>query len=170
MRREQPVNHESYFGWGVALIGAACLLVFVEVFIPSGGLIAVASAAAACAGIVMLFLHNPMSGIIGLLATMILGPMAIAFAFRMFPHTPIGRRMILGARPSDPTEGVTHQETLHAMIGAEGDAITDLRPVGVVRIDGERHDALAEGPMIEAGSRVRVVIVEANQIKVRKID
>ncbi len=164
------MEHDSYFGWGVALIGAACALIFIEVFIPSGGLIAVSAAASACAGIVMLFIYDPMWGVIGLLATMILGPMAIAFAFRMFPHTPIGRRMILGSRPSDPAEAVTHLDSMQALIGAEGDAITDLRPVGVVRIDGERHDALAEGPMIEAGSRVRVVVVEANQIKVRKID
>ena len=164
------MEHESYFWWGISLIGAACALIFIEVFIPSGGLIAVSSAVAACAGVVMLFMYDPMWGVIGLLATMILGPMALTFAFKMFPHTPIGRRMILGSRLPDPSEVANHHDTMQALIGTEGDAVTDLRPVGVVRIDGERHDALAEGPMIEAGSRVRVVVVEANQIKVRKID
>lgn len=167
------MDPESYFAWGIALIAAACALIFIEVFIPSGGLIAIGAAVAACTGIVMLFLYEPMWGVIGLLACMILGPMALTVAFKMFPHTPLGRRMILGSKPADPAdpaETTQRHDALHALIGAEGKAVSDLRPVGVVRIEGERHDALAEGPMIEAGSRVRVVIVEANQIKVRKID
>ena len=164
------MDSDPYFWWGFILILAACALIFIEVFIPSGGLIAACSAVAACAGIVMLFVHDPMWGVIGLLLTMILGPITLTFAFRMFPHTPLGKRMILGSSVSDPKEVAKHHETMHALIGSEGEAISDLRPVGVVRIDGERHDALAEGPMIEAGSRVRVVIVESNQVKVRKID
>lgn len=164
------MDGDMYFWWGFVLIGAACALIFIEVFIPSGGLIAVGAAIAACAGIVMLFLHSTMSGVIGLLTALILGPMTLTFAFKMFPHTPIGKRMILGTSVSSAKEVAEHREAMHALIGSEGEAITDLRPVGVVRIEGERHDALAEGPMIEAGSRVRVVVVESNQVKVRKIE
>ena len=56
-----------------------------------------------------------------------------------------------------------------ALIGSEGKALTDLRPVGVIEIGGRRFDALAETRMIEGGARVRVTAVEYNQIKVREV-
>lgn len=163
------MSSESYLAWGIALIAASIVLIFVEVFIPSGGLIAVTAGISACTGIVFLFIHDQMWGFIGLAATLVLGPMALTFAFKAFPHTPIGRRMILGTKNLDPMRVAERHNALLALLDAEGEAITDLRPVGVVRIEGKRHDALAEGPMIEAGSRIRVVVIEANQIKVRKI-
>ncbi len=163
------MSSESYLAWGIALIASSIFLIFVEVFIPSGGLIAVTAGISACTGIIFLFIHDQMWGFIGLGATLVLGPMALTLAFKAFPHTPIGRRLILGTRNSDPERVAERHDALLALLDTEGEAITDLRPVGVVRIEGKRHDALAEGPMIEAGSRVRVVVVEADQIKVRKI-
>ena len=58
-------------------------------------------------------------------------------------------------------------QALRALIGSEGTAVSDLRPVGKVRIEGERLDALAESGMIEAGTPVVVTTVYDNQIKVR---
>ena len=51
----------------------------------------------------------------------------------------------------------------------EGVAITDLRPGGTIRIGKDRYDALAEGRVIEAGRRVRVVGFETGQVKVRAV-
>lgn len=62
----------------------------------------------------------------------------------------------------------SERDALHALVGAEGVAMTDLRPVGAVRIDGTRYDALAEVGVIAAGTKVRVTKVEFNQIKVRE--
>ncbi|MHC5009117.1 MAG: NfeD family protein [Planctomycetota bacterium] len=45
--------------------------------------------------------------------------------------------------------------------------MTDLRPVGVVKIDGQRIDALAESGIVEAETPVVVTDVYDNQIKVR---
>jgi membrane-bound serine protease (ClpP class) len=53
------------------------------------------------------------------------------------------------------------------MIGKQGLALTDLRPVGVIDLDGQRTDALAETTYIKAGSRVRIVQADGSQIKVR---
>lgn len=50
--------------------------------------------------------------------------------------------------------------------GAVGEAITTLRPVGVVEIDGERYDAIAEAEYIEAGTRVQVLRVQGYQVVV----
>ena len=45
--------------------------------------------------------------------------------------------------------------------------VTGLRPVGVVKINGQRVDALAEGGVIAANTPVLVTDVYDNQIKVR---
>lgn len=51
----------------------------------------------------------------------------------------------------------------------EGEARTDLRPAGLVEIDGKKLDVVTAGEMIEEGRRVRVVKVEGNRIVVRAI-
>ncbi len=52
-------------------------------------------------------------------------------------------------------------------LGKEGIAVTPLRPVGIVEIDGERIEAATEGQYIAAGSRVRVVAMDRRRYFVR---
>ncbi|MBZ0170816.1 MAG: hypothetical protein K8E66_00400, partial [Phycisphaerales bacterium] len=59
--------------WGLALIGIAAVLLLVEVFVPSGGLIAAIAGVSALSGVIMLWNFSTMWGIIGLLAVLILG-------------------------------------------------------------------------------------------------
>ncbi len=53
------------------------------------------------------------------------------------------------------------------LIGAEGMTLSALRPVGFVKINGQRIDAMAETGVIEANMPVVVTDVYDNQIKVR---
>ncbi|SHK72799.1 NfeD family protein [Rhodothermus profundi] len=52
-------------------------------------------------------------------------------------------------------------------LGKEGIAVTPLRPVGIVEIEGERIEAATEGQYIAAGSRVRVVAMDRRRYFVR---
>jgi len=160
--------------WGLGLLAAAVLLAVVELFVPSGGLIALASAVVAVVGVVVLFRHDTTWGLIGLLAVLVLGPMAFVFGLKVYPNTPVGQRMIMGENGRDVgVEQVDREnklkEHLLAMVGEDGEALTDLRPVGTVVVGGERHEALAEGNYVEAGSRIRVTRVESGQLKVRPL-
>lgn len=160
--------------WGLGLLAAAVLLVIVEVFIPSGGLIAVMSAGSAIAGVVVLFNVSTTWGLIGALVVLVLAPAAFAFSLKVWPHTPIGKRLVLGDRTeeeiaADAMREVQAREVLDALVGAEGVAISDLRPVGKVQIDGQRYDALSESTLIRAGTRVRVTFADGSQIKVRPV-
>ena len=56
---------------------------------------------------------------------------------------------------------------LRQLIGVNGVSITALRPVGTVKIEGKRIDALAETGVIDADTPVVVTDVYDNQIKVR---
>jgi membrane-bound serine protease (ClpP class) len=55
------------------------------------------------------------------------------------------------------------------LLGKEGDAHTELRPAGIVLIDGRKVDVVTGGEMVERGKRVRVVKVEGNRIVVKAI-
>jgi len=52
-------------------------------------------------------------------------------------------------------------------LGKEGVAVTPLRPVGIVEVEGERIEAATEGQYIAAGSRVRVVAMDRRRYFVR---
>jgi membrane-bound ClpP family serine protease len=159
---------------GLGLIAAGVLLMVAEVFIPSGGILAILAGVTSLVGVVILFYEDTTWGLIGVLGVLVLGPVGISFALKVWPNTPIGRRMLLG----DLTEEEIALQKLaekeerdrwRALVGAEGIVMTPLRPVGVVRIGDVRYDALAETGLIESGARVRVTAVQDNQIKVRAI-
>jgi len=167
------VNSEEMLYWGLGLLAASLLLVVVDVFIPSGGLIALVSTGCAVGGIVCLFRVGALWGLAGLGTMIVLGPTAFAFALKVWPSTPMGRRM-LGEKPAEEIEAdrlaaLRERERYLGMVGAEGVVLSDLRPVGVVQIDGHRYDALSESGFIPVGSKVRITLAEPSQIKVRRI-
>ena len=164
---------ETLLLWGLGLMAIGLLLVIVEVFVPSGGLIALTATGCSIAGIYCLFRYSTTWGLAGVLAMLVLGPAAFAFALKIWPSTPIGRR-IMGERPPEVVEAerladLRHREEWQALVGAEGTVVTDLRPVGLAEIDGRRYEVLAQSIFIPAGSKVRVSVVEGNQIKVRPV-
>lgn len=168
------MGDETHLIWGAGLLAGSLLLLFVEVFIPSGGLIALVAGAAAIAGIWQLFLYDTIWGVIGILGVLIMAPVVISFGLKVLPSTPIGRKMFFGDSSPEAADRKRAEESaavdsIHALVGMEGEAVTDLRPVGVVRLDGRRFDALAEGAFIDAGTPVRVTVVDGVQVKVRPV-
>lgn len=158
---------------GFALIGVALVLVAIEVFIPSAGLIGIIAGAAAIAGVVCLWQVSAEWGIAGTLGVLVLGPSLFFYLLNILPSTPAGRRLI-GELPEeeraerDLAERRARDERA-ALVGAEGVALTDLRPIGTVEIDGQRYDALAETAAIDQGTRVRVTRATMLELKVRPI-
>lgn len=165
--------NEAMLLWGLALIAVALFLIVVEVFVPSGGLIAVASAGCAIAGVVCLFRYSTSWGLTGVLILFVAGPAAFGFALKVWPSTAIGRKM-LGERSPEELEAerlreARELEERQALVGARGTAVTVLRPVGIVQIDGVRIDAIADGAFIPAGAPVRVTYADLTQVKVRQV-
>lgn len=166
---------ESYLVWGLALLAAALLLVIVEVFVPSAGLISVMALTAAIAGIVCLFKVSVLWGVIGILTMIILWPLIFFFGLSIMPSTHFGRKLLFGeggkedpALSEDP-DGHGGDPALLALIGQEAIALTDLRPVGTIRVGDKKYDALSEISLIRAGTRIRITAIEDNQIKVRPV-
>jgi len=163
---------EPLLWWAFALIVGAVVILALELFVPSGGILGLLSAALGVAAVVCFWRVSPTWGVSSLVGLIVLTPMVVAFFVKVWPDTPMGRRMIL-AEDDDEVERramLINEERARedSLVGAEGTAVTDLRPVGVVLLDGRRVDALAEGAWIEAGAPVRVTHVEGTRIKVRE--
>ena len=164
---------ETLLFWGLGLLAAAMLLVIIEVFVPSGGLISLIATGCAVGGVYCLFRYSTMWGVIGICCVAVLGPLTFAFALRVWPSTPIGRRM-MGEKAPEQREAerlgeLREKERLASLVGAEGVVLADLRPVGIVLIGSERFNALADTSLIRAGTKVKVTVAESNQIKVRAV-
>lgn len=167
------MNGDAMLYWGLALIAAAVLLLIVEAFVPSGGIIAMVSGVAAVAGVVLLFRVSVSWGFIGLLLVAVLGPTSFFFALNMLPQTPMGRAL-LGA-PSEEEELARElaqdeaEAARAALVRKEGVALTDLRPVGEIRVDGERLEATAVAGLIDAGTKIVITKVDSSHIRVRPV-
>lgn len=169
----------AYLLWGFILLGIAIFLLLLELFVPSGGMIGLLCGVAAIASVVAFYRADPLYGVLAAATYIVVTPFLLVFIFKLWLHSPMARSIILGAKdepPTDSEEEVQDQTErrrqerfakLRQLIGADGITVTPLRPVGVVKINNERIDALAEHGIIAENTAVIVVDVYDNQIKVR---
>ncbi len=81
----------------------------------------------------------------------------------------IRSNIILGGRLSKET-GYVSAAIRADLIGAQGVTLTDLRPSGSARINGERVDVVADAGWLEAGTPVRVVRAEGYRTLVEAVE
>ena len=165
---------ETLLYWGFGLIGAALALAVIEIFVPSGGVIAITACVVAAAGVVAFWKFSWIWGVTSLLGTVIAGVAIFQFAIKIMPYTPFGKGLILGDQTGEEAARRAEAERARseaerALIGATGVAMTACRPIGSAEIEGTRIEVLAEGGSIEAGTPVRVTSVDGNQVKVRAV-
>lgn len=158
--------------WGLLLLGIAVMLGLMELLVPSAGIIALVAIVVAMAGVLCLWSYETAWGVTGLLSVIVVAPTATYFGFKVLPYTPMGKGLILSNPEPDETRASASHASLArrvALVGQEGAAETDLRPIGVVKIEGQRHDAVAESGYIPRESRVKVISADGIQLKVRQI-
>jgi membrane-bound ClpP family serine protease len=162
--------------WAFIFIGIALILFFIEVFVPSGGLLALVGALAVIASLIAFFIHDVNTGLVATGIYIVFGPVLVWIAFKIWAASPLAKRMILGGIVEEDNEEASQrskarteerQADLQLLVGQQGITVTVLRPIGVIRIDGQRIDAMAETGTIEANTPIEVVSVYDNQIKVR---
>ena len=160
----------AYAWWSLLLlaIGFGCL--FLEIFIPSAGILGFLATTSLISAVVVGYLAGFWEGTgILVLITLVL-PFFFAIAIKIWPHTPLGRMIIL-KRPESQSAGPTrstYDSALHALLGRRGIAKCDMHPSGAVSIEGRTYDALTDGLPIEAGEAVKVVDVQMRSLIVRR--
>ena len=141
---------------GLFLIGA-------EIYLP-GGVVGFLGALALLGAAICGTQFNAPWNILSVLLIVILAAVAIWLWIRFFPRSKMGRKLTLeadGSRFKPVADS-------HALVGAEGEALSTLRPAGLALLGGQRVDVVAESSWIGAGAKVRVIEVAGNRIVVRQ--
>ena len=141
------------------LLGGVVLLA-AEMLLPAQGVLGVLGTLALAAAVVSAFRVDSRIGFGMLVALVLATPFAWMLWVKVWPHTPVGRKMILA-----PVNSVLADAGV--AVGQTGIAVSDLRPMGVCAFGTERLEARAERGTIPAGMPVRVVDVTDRRPTVR---
>ena len=150
--------------WTIIFVFGGLLFAVLELFLPTGGILAFFSLAAFCTAIVFAF-HQGVEFGLAFLGILLIGiPVLVWQLFMIWPHTPIGRRMLLEPDDDPALLPDSENETLQNLIGQTGVAQSRMMPSGIVLLEGIKYDALSEGEPIDPGTRV--VVIQANKINI----
>lgn len=155
-------------GWEVvALLLAGLALVLVEILLlPGFGVAGVLGGVAVLGAIVLSMLGAfPTTGDVLLALWVLAGSMLMMaiLAWQILKRLPEDRRarhLLLQASTSR-NAGYLSAPQRDELLGAEGVALTDLRPSGRARFGEEQVDVVSEGSFVPAGTPVRVVSTES---------
>ena len=157
--------------WSMILLAVCLLLLVIEMFVPSGGLLGILSLTLLIASIVMAFYESYLAGAIVLIVVAVSIPILFAIAVRIWPSTPIGRQILMKRMEE---EEVLPKNSLHdevkSLIGRVGRAKSKMLPSGAILIDGKTYDAISEGMAVDEGDYVKVVSVRTNRPVVHRVD
>ncbi len=156
--------------WSILLLVAALIVIAVELFVPSAGLLAILSAGLLTSAVIVAFLHSVPAGVsmIGVIALLL--PLIFVLFVKIWPSTPIGKRVLIGRqRHEDLLPTGDWYDTREEMVGKRGVAKSRMLPSGQVVIEGQKYDAVSQGMAIEPGDVIEVVAIRTYKIIVRRL-
>ena len=157
--------------WPLLLLALGLALALLEIFFPTAGILAFFAGAALLAAVLLGFRYGTGIGLTMTAAVVIGVPSVIGFGVRWWPHTRVGRGVLLDApRAEDVLPNDIHRRQLKGLVGRLCRAKCRMLPSGAVVVDGQTLDATSEGMVIEAGQTVRVIKIEANRLVVRAVE
>jgi membrane-bound ClpP family serine protease len=149
----------------IFLFSIAAGLLIAEVLLPTHGVLGLMAVAAMVAGVVVCYQVSHALAFYIALGITVAAPFAGALWVRLWPKTPIGRRMVLG-----PVRSRREEEASDLLaVGETGVVVAELRPNGLCEFAGERFEARSERGVLPAGQRVRVIAVVDGRPTVRPV-
>ncbi len=152
----------------IVLLLLGLFFIFLELFVP-GGIVGSIGAILMGTAIIMCFYHyGPSTGIAVFLGSCVVSVIAIVLFIKLFPHTAEGKWIIM-SNTLVKAKG-SHSDTAahESLIGVEGISESELRPVGIATVNGQRLDVMTEGDFVEPNTPVRVLRVDGNRIVVER--
>jgi membrane-bound serine protease (ClpP class) len=156
--------------FAVFLYFLSAILLVIEVFVPSGGLISICSLACLIGGLMIFFRTSSTAGWIGIVVALVMIPSVLIITYRIFPKTRFGKSVTLAPPKRQKGDAVPDTQKLQELIGATGTSITPLRPVGMVNFDGQKYECVAESGYIEKDKNVKVIEFKSTQLTVRVVE
>lgn len=159
------------------LVAAGIVLILVEVFvIPGFGIFGIAGVLALLGGLFMAQIGSLPTQQDLMQAATVIGAAALlviltswVFLRSVFANRRLGRTGIVLPEATDRDEGYTSADLRPELVGAEGVAITALRPAGVGLFADERVDVVSQSEWIEEGTPIRIMSAEGYRHVVRAV-
>lgn len=156
--------------WAVVLLVIGLAVMMLEVFLPSGGVLGFVSVVAIVSAIVTAFVQQGvLAGFVMLGMSIGLVPTVLVVAFRWFPATPLGRRVL--PPPPEPSDVLPQQaarDAAKATVGLVGTVVDELVPWGRVLVADRLHEAMSEGGVVAAGTPIEVIGTQGTSLVVRR--
>jgi len=161
----------SYLAIAILLFIAAIVIFAIDLMIPSGGVLVGVTACFAFAAILVAFRHSTITGVWMLIATLGAAPLMMWGFLEIWPRTPLGRRMTSPPAPAGEFvwSDAAKSKDANSLIGAEGMAMGEMIPSGLVQIGNQTYEAFSESGPIDAGTPVRVTRLDVGRLVVATI-
>ncbi len=99
----------------------------------------------------------------------IFGIVLALFSLKLLPKRKLWERLTLKDRLTTEKGYHTLREEIVQLKGKEGITVTDLRPSGYVRIQGEDYSVVSEGDWLSKGTKVVVIKIDGTKIVVKPL-
>ena len=153
--------------WTFVFLAVAFCFAVLEIFVPSGGVLALMAVSTLLASIVFAFLSGPLFGFLYFFAVTIAVPIFLWYAIKWWPNTAVGRRILLNPEEDPALRPDIELERLKTLVGKHGIAKSKMMLSGLIEVEGRRLNAISESAIIESGDEVVVVSVDGINVIVR---
>ena len=151
---------------------AAYLLLLLECFLPTSGLLAILSVAFLMAAVTLGFSVGVTVGISVILIILVLTPLLIRLLIKLWPSTSIGQKIL-----NIPQSGRDRKKNPPEFrdcptspdIDQQGISITNLQPHGIADFGDGGIEVVTQGEFIESGRTIRVLENRMGRIYVTSI-
>lgn len=153
--------------WPLVMLVVGLGLLVLELVIPSAGVLGILAGVTLLAAVASGFAFAGLAaGTLFMALTVVLIPLVLAVALRMWQSSALGRRLLM--EPPDEAEVLPSGRLVaREWVGRKGVALSPMLPAGAVRIDDRYFDALTEGLSIEKDDPIVVVAIRDNRLVVR---
>ncbi|QDT93926.1 NfeD family protein [Gimesia algae] len=158
----------------ILALAVALMMLVAEIFLPSGGLIAVLALTSLAASVWAAWMawwgSSPGLWWTYIASVIVLIPTTLGFAVRFFPNTAWGKKVIHEVPTLDEVTGF-QEETAHlrSLIGKIGKTQTLLNPSGFVLVNHERHHCESQGMIVDSQVDVEIIAVEGTRLVVKVV-
>lgn len=149
----------------IIILSAVGLIAIIAELVLPGGLLGVVGALCLLGAVITTFVeYGATAGTIALVLLLILGIATLGWWMKYFHRLPGTKQLILNEE-----SGKAAEEKV-SLIGKSGVSLTDLVPSGHARIEGEKHDVMAEADPISKDTEIVVVAERGPSLIVRSAE
>ena len=139
---------------------AAYLLLLLECFLPTSGILAILSFAFLIAAVTLGFSVGVTAGIFVILIILVLTPLLVRLLIKLWPSTSIGQKILnipQSGRDREKNPPEFRDCPTSPDIDQQGISVTNLQPHGIADFGDGGIEVVTQGEFIESGRTIRVL-------------